>query len=99
MCSPTCAYEILHTWETEYVACHGTDHLPPVIIRILSGCMPPGTALFGVPLLAPGGPAGGGPPPGGGGPKLPPGGNGGTLPPGGPLGGNGGGTPGWQSEK
>lgn len=58
--------------------------------------MPPGPALLGGPLVAPGGPACAGPAPGGGGgPKLPPGGKGGMLAaePGGPLGGNGG-TPG-----
>lgn len=67
-------------------------HLPPLIIRILSGCIPPGPALLGDPLLAPGGPACTGPAADEGGPKLPPGGKGGTLPggPGGPLGGKGG---------
>lgn len=57
--------------------------------------MPPGPALLGAPVFAPGGPPCAGPLPDGGGPKLPPGGKEGMLPaePGGPLGGNGG-TPG-----
>lgn len=75
--------------------CIKTYYLPPLIIRILSGCIPPGPGLVGVPLLAPGGP-GAGPAPAGGGGKPPLGGKGGILPaaPGGPLGGNGV-APGW----